>query len=162
MLRLTLFTLAIFVAGCTSPDSSDSPSPSIAGIWKLDSWRTLEDSGVWTEEFGSDPKGYFVYSENGFLSIHLMHESGAAVQNCKPEDFAGEAPENTFLVNPSCYVGYFGKYRLESDTTVVHLPEGGTILSYIETDQPRAYRLKGDSLWIEWSPETERLLLRME
>jgi hypothetical protein len=79
-----------------------------------------------------------------------------------PEDFGGEVAEDTFLINPSCYVGYFGKYRVESDSTVVHLPEGGTILSYIETEQPSAYKLRGDSLWIEWSPETERLLIRLE
>jgi len=67
-----------------------------------------------------------------------------------------------FLVAPECYVGYFGSYRIVNDSTVMHLPEGGTILSYIDTEQPRRFEVRGDSLWIERSDSVYRLLLRVD
>lgn len=62
---------------------------------------------------------------------------------------------------PRCYVGYFDTYRIENDSTVVHLPEGGTILSYIDTEQPRRFEILGYSLWIERSDSVYRRLLRV-
>lgn len=64
-----------------------------------------------------------------------------------------------FLVAPRCYVGYFGTYRIENDSTVVHLPEGGTVPSHIDTERPRRFEVRGDSLWIERSDSVYRLLL---
>jgi hypothetical protein len=48
----------------------------------------------------------------------------------------------------SSYFGYFGTYTITSDSTVVHRVMGGTIPSYIGTDQPRNYRIRGDTLSI--------------
>jgi len=119
---------------------------------------------VWQEDFGSDPSGIFVYGEGGHLSIQLMHEDGAGVEDCEPssqELDAGLAAEG-FLVLPWCYVGYFGSYRIEpGDSVVVHLPSGGTIRSYIGTEQPRGFEVRGDSLWIETSATVSHLLLRV-
>ena len=78
---------------------------------------------------------------------------------CDPDGFGGG--EEQFLVAPPCYVGYFGSYRIENDSTVVHLPSGGTILTYIDTERPRRFEVRGDSLWIERSESVHRLLLRV-
>jgi len=40
------------------------------------------------------------------------------------------------------YFGYFGTYTITSDTTVIHHVTGGTIPSYIGTDQHRNYRIR--------------------
>jgi hypothetical protein len=40
------------------------------------------------------------------------------------------------------YFGYFGSYTITSDTTVIHHVSGGTIPSYIGTDQRRWYRIR--------------------
>ncbi len=120
----------------------------------------MDSLGVWQEEFGSEPRGYFVYGSSGFLSIHLMHEDGAEVDGCT-EDSLGVVEDEEYLVIPRCYVVYFGSYRMEDDSTVVHLPDGGTILSYIGTEQPRRFEVAGDSLWIHKSESVHRLLLRV-
>jgi len=101
-----------------------------------------------------------VYGSSGFLSIHLMHEDGAKVTGCTDDAF-GVVEGEEYLVTPRCYAGYFGSYRIENDSTVVHRPEGGTILSYIDTEQPRRFEVRGDSLWIERSESVYRLLLRI-
>lgn len=154
-------TLAAFAIGCAEPAPPvAAPSP-LVGTWKLVEWRAMDSTGTWQYEFGAHPRGYFVYGPTGFLSIHLMHEDGPAVTNC-----GGDVPEyrgqGDFLVAPRCYVGYFGSYRVENDSTVVHLPLGGTILDIIGTEQPRRYEVHGDSLWIERSDSVYRLLLRVK
>jgi hypothetical protein len=88
-----------------------------------------------------------------------MHADGAEVTGC-----ADDSPENLgvwgLLVAPRCYVGYFGSYRIEDDSTVVRLPTGGTILSYNKTEQPRRFQVQGDSRWIERSGSVHRILVR--
>jgi lipocalin-like protein len=61
------------------------------------------------------------------------------------------------------YLGYFGTYTVASDSTVVHHVEGGTLPSYIGTDQLRVYRIRGDTLTIGGSRATWpcRILLRV-
>ncbi len=102
-----------------------------------------------------------MYGRSGFLSIQLMQEDGAGVEECAPAP-AEATGGVVFLVAPECYVGYFGSYRIVNDSTVMHLPEGGTILSYIDTEQPRRFEVRGDSLWIERSDSVYRLLLRVD
>ena len=133
------------------------------GTWKLEEWRARDSLGVWHRELGDAPRGYFVYGANGVRSIHLMHEDGAGVTGCGQDAVFGvQRVENEeFLVAPRCYAGYFGTYRIENDPTVVHLPEGGTVLRYIDTEQPRRFEIRGDSLWIERSDSVCRLLLRV-
>lgn len=162
MMRTSLFVaVSILVSGCSAPDPVEAPPHPLVGTWKLVEWREKDSLGVWQEEFGAEPRGYFVYGPSGFLSIQIMHEDGAEVTGCDaddlPEDLAGEG----FLVAPRCYVGYFGSYRIENDSTVVHLPTGGTILGYIGSEQPRRFDVRGDSLWIQRSDSVYRLLLRV-
>ena len=153
---LSLIALAV---GCAQPGPAmDESAHPLVGTWRLVEWTARDSSGVWQEEFGSDPRGVFIYGPTGSLSIHLMHEDGANVSDCGP----GPDQEEEFLVSPPCYVGYFGTYRIEDDSTVVHQPSGGTMLSYIGTEQPRRFEVRGDSLWIERSESVHHLLLRVQ
>ena len=159
-MRILSFLLLIILAvACGQPGpATDGSAHPLVGTWRLVEWRAQDSSGVWREEFGANPQGIFIYGPTGSLSIHLMHEDGANVTDCGP----GSDQQDEFLVSPPCYVGYFGSYRIETDSTVVHLPSGGTILSYIGTEQPRRFEVRGDSLWIERSESVERLLLRVQ
>lgn len=44
------------------------------------------------------------------------------------------------------HFGYFGTSVVTSDSTVVHHVRGGTIPSYVGTDQRRNFRFRGDTL----------------
>jgi len=161
-MRSFLFVSICLVAvACRAPEPTvEAPPHPLVGTWELVEWRAKDSVGVWQEEFGAEPRGYFVYGASGFLSIQLMHEDGAEVTGCT-DDVPEELAEGGLLVAPRCYVGYFGSYRIEDDSTVVHLPTGGTILSYIGTEQPRRFEVRGDSLWIERSDSVHRLLRRI-
>ena len=60
------------------------------------------------------------------------------------------------------YAAYIGAYRSENDSTVVHLPEGGTVLGSLGTEQPRGFAVRGDWLWVEPCETVHRLLLRVK
>ena len=102
-----------------------------------------------------------------FLNFHDPRHpadlGSAEVTGCTEQTAPGiqGVEDEAFLVNPQCYAGYFGSYRIENDSTVVHLPEGGTIPSYIGREQPRRLEVRGDSLRIERSASVYRLLLRV-
>jgi len=160
MRSVLLSAVSVLFVGCSAPVPTAEAEPQpLVGSWELLGWRARDSLGSWQEEFGIQPRGYFIYDPSGLLSIHLMHADGAEVTGCtddSPEDLG----EGGLLVAPRCYVGYFGSYRIEDDTTVVHLPTGGTIPSYIGTEQPRHFQMQGDSLWIERSGSVHRLLVR--
>ena len=125
------------LSGCNVPETPPDADHPLVGTWQLVEWRAQDGLGVWQEVFGTQPLGYFVYGASGHLSIHLMHEAGGAVSDCAP-------PSENNLVLPACYVGYFGTYRIEpGDSVVIHQPVGGTILSYIGTNQPRRFEVRG-------------------
>ena len=44
------------------------------------------------------------------------------------------------------YFGYFGSYTITSDSTVIHHVSGGTLPSYIGSDQRRYYRIRAGGL----------------
>lgn len=60
----------------------------------------------------------------------------------------------------SCF-GYFEPYAVTSDSTGVHHVRGGTIPSYVGTDQQRNFRFRGDTLSISADePWGSRALVR--
>jgi hypothetical protein len=154
--------LMVLVLAC-APETAPNQEPlhPLVGTWRLETWQAQDSLGVWKEEFGAAPRGYFVYGPTGFLSIHIMHTDGEKVTGCDSQDDLGGVEESDLLVVPQCYVGYFGSYRIDNDSTVVHYPTGGTIRSYIDSEQPRRFEVRGDSLWIQRSESVNRLLIRV-
>ena len=116
-------------------------------------------AGRLSEPLGPNPTGYFVYAPGGQLSIQVMRTPALhafAIDDDHPTD-----AERRLLFEG--YFGYFGTYTVFSDSTVVHRVEGGTVPSYIGVDQPRVYRIRGDTLTIGASRATWpcRVLLRV-
>ena len=127
---------------------------SIVGTWKLVRFVNVVD-GKEQHPFGQKPEGYFIYSPEGVLMIQIQHETPPETWKSLGGAFSGgETP---------WYIGYFGRYSVRPDeSVVVHEVEGGTVLRYIGTDQPRPFRLDGDRLVIGKAGEWERELVRVE
>lgn len=59
--------------------------------------------------------------------------------------------------------GYFGSYKVDWEKSIVtHYVKGGSLLWYIDTDQPRPFMLKGDTLIIGDNKTTRRVLLKAD
>ncbi len=120
--------------------------PALVGTWRIEAFCDVSARGDTTYALGRQPVGYFVYDAAGTLTIHAMRTppAGAFVRDSVPISGMRELRNS--------YFGYFGRYTITSDTTVVHHVQGGTIPEYIGTDQPRTYRIRGDTLSIGSPP----------
>jgi len=126
----------------------------IVGTWKLVRFENF-DEGISSHPFGEKPIGYFIYTHDGHVSVHIqtMEQPKEWASLKVPPDEGGPDP---------WYVGYFGRYSLNLEAgTVTHHVEGGTVLGYPGTDQERPFVLIGDRLIIGIEGEWERELHRV-
>jgi hypothetical protein len=98
----------------------------------------VDSAGKETYPLGFSPTGVFVYTPTGQLSLHAMRTP--PVPPFVAGDDAPTDAERRALLDG--YFGYFGSYTITSDTTVIHHVSGGTIPSYIGTEQRRWYRIR--------------------
>lgn len=136
------------------------PTKGIAGTWQLIEFADLDSaSNTWVHRYGKNPKGYFIYTAGGVLSINISNENPVKVS---------EAEGKKMNLNLYDYItknsfGYFGTYTAELDKgRVIHHVKGGTIPWYSDTEQPRQVQLKGDTLIIGDNVKTRRVLVRVE
>jgi hypothetical protein len=155
VIRLAII-LIIPLTALSVAANAQTPRPSLIGTWRVVEFCNVDTPGDTTYTLGRQPVGYFIYDPHGNLSIQAMRTpmSGAFAKDSVP--FSG------MLELRNSYFGYFGTYTITSDSTVVHHVTGGTIPSYIGTDQPRDYRIRGDTLSIGvGKPPSCRRLIRV-
>ena len=156
---LILFISILWIIGCTKPAESKH-STGIAGIWRVVEFADFDSTtNVWVDRYGKNPKGYFIYTPGGVLSINVSHEHPLKISEEEGEKYSVNV--NDFFTNNS--FGYFGTYTYTPDKgQVIHHVQGGTIPGYIDTDQPRQIEVKGDTAIIGDNINTRRVLLRVE
>ena len=141
MLRSVLTVVVALTLASASADAQQ-PTSRLIGTWRLIEFCNIDRPGDTTYSLGRRPIGYFMYDAAGNVSIQAMRAapSGAFTKDSIP--LRGRAEVRT------SYFGYFGTYTVTSDSTVVHHVRGGTVPTYIGTDQRRNFRFRGDTLSI--------------
>lgn len=114
----------------------------LLGTWRLVEFCNVDRPGDTTYALGRVPIGYFIYDGAGNVSVQMMRAVPAAAFTKDSVPLRGMAEVR------DSYVGYFGTYTVTSESTVVHHVRGGTIPSFIGTDQRRNFRFRGDTLSI--------------
>ena len=148
--RFSIITVLFLTIGGHGSNAAQE-APSIVGTWRLVEFTNYRD-GEPVKPFGEEPIGYFFYTENGYLSIQILKSPPPESLDDFRVDFR----------NQPSYVGYFGRYRVDRQrSVVVHQVEGGTVLDYIGTDQERPFRFEEDRLIIGVKGQWERALERV-
>lgn len=158
---LILSFLFIKSSPCQSVENSRNAKQDnkLAGTWRLIEFASLDSTGVWKYPFGKKPRGYFTYTKNFLVNINISSE--------EPLKIAADSIEN-YTVNLYDYLftyslGYFGTYSVDYETSILtHHVLGGSIPSYINTDQKRPFVLKGDTLIIGDIKNWKRVLVRAD
>ncbi len=125
--------------GAVVPDKSrDNP---LVGTWRLVRYADTPKGGEPIHVFGESPIGEFIFTEDGHMSVHIMHNPP------NPQDAVVDPDPEACI--PSWYCGYFGTYTVDSNQRywVTHV-RGGNIPGYIGTDQKRTFTIEGDKLVI--------------
>ncbi|MDB5277995.1 MAG: hypothetical protein JWR61_2950 [Ferruginibacter sp.] len=157
---LIIMSLAI---SCTHAPAEKqiASSSNLAGTWRLIEYTDFDTAtGKATHPYGEHPKGYFTYTKSGIVNLNISAEKPIIVS--ADSEYIKQFSLGVLLDN-AC--GYFGTYTIDTKNSVVtHHVEGGSVLSYIGTDQPRHFILKEDTLLIG-DPEFKigkRVLIREE
>lgn len=109
-------------------DEASGPPAALVGAWQLVSCTMVLADGSIDHPFGREPLGVILYTPDGWMSAHLI-DRGAAHD-----------------AGPSRCSSYFGPFSVsERDALVVHHVRGASD-ERIVGDQPRRYRIDGDTL----------------
>lgn len=157
-MRLLLMPVAIVLMMTIGPAAAKKPAAAakpLVGAWHLERYVDTPEKGPPVFAFGEHPVGLFVFTADGHVSIHIMRNPPTA-------ESTSADPDPDACV-PTWYCSYFGTYTVEPSGKrwVTHV-EGGNIPSFIGTDQPRAFSIKGDRLTISESYVAEGQTFRAE
>jgi hypothetical protein len=142
---LALISLGLVTS---APWGAEAPAPSssLVGTWRLIQYFDTDSRGNVSYPYGRKPIGYFVYDPTGHLSIQIMR-TPATPPFASGSDQSGTNREVRDAYDG--YMAYFGTYRIDqAKGVVIHVVEGSLRPSYTGTDQPRPFKLDGDTLII--------------
>ena len=117
----------------------------ILGTWKLVSYYRLDEDGEKVYPLGTDPSGFLMYTEDGYMSAQLMKQDRPdytleGLHNGTREEMA-EAAHG--------YHAYAGKYEIdEEDGSVYHHNEVSLIPNRLGDIQDRQIEFQGDMITI--------------
>ena len=115
----------------------------LIGLWKLQTWTLTDANNKVIHPFGSDALGVLIYTEGGYMSVHVMkkkyqlNQSGSALE---------ATPQEAQQILQS-YFSYCGKYSIDHKRQIVqHDIELMTTPNRIGTTVERHYQLKDSML----------------
>jgi hypothetical protein len=140
-------TLLLCLSAASAQAAAAAADPALVGTWRLLRFEDTDAKGQLSKPLGEHPAGYIVYDATGHLSVQLMQTPA------QPPFAPGAGGKGTDAEVRRAYTGYlayFGTYRVDAARHIVtHVIEGGLSPSNTGTEQPRAYRVTGDTLVLE-------------
>ena len=136
------------------PPYKEQPQP-LVGVWKLVRYADTPKGGEPIYAFGESPIGQFVFTNDGHMSVHIMHNP--------PNPQTAVVDPDPDACMPSWYCGYFGTYTVDyakNQWTTRVL--GGNVPTYVGTDQTRTFKLSKDRLVISGSYMVEGRSVTLE
>jgi Lipocalin-like domain len=150
VIALSVIGVGIMTSASFALAASDLASK-LVGTWRLIHFVDTDAGGKVRYRFGEKPMGYFVYDPTGHLSVQIMRMP-ATPPFASGVDNKGTDAEVRAAYDG--YVAYFGTYRVdEAKGVITHVVEGSLKPSYTGTDQPRPFKLEGDTLIIQGREE---------
>ena len=170
MKEILISILFILIVLCSSYGQNNSITTTIGhnateankivGTWRLIDYADLDTAtGKWKYPYGTHPRGYFTYTKSNIVNLNISSEVPLRIS---------EDSTKKYLINLEDYIshyslGYFGTYSIDMTNLVVtHHFKGGSIPYYIDSDQPRPFILKGDTLIIGDNKTWKRVLVKAD
>ena len=162
LFSMTLVVIVFFNAhGQNAGKGGNKPvANKLVGTWRLVEFADLDSAtGKWVFPYGEHPKGFFTFTKTGIVNLNLSSQTPLHIS----EDSTKKYKVNLSDYIESTALGYFGTYSIDWAKSVVtfHVT-GGTIPYYIDTDQPRPFIFKGDTVIIGDNKTWKRVLERAD
>jgi hypothetical protein len=113
------------------------------GTWRLLDYSFLHDDGVVERPWGTDVRGYLLYSAEGYMSGNLSparHKRGISER-------AGAGATR----RSRRYIAYTGRYTVEG-SKVIHHVEASLFPNWVGRSEIRFYSFEGDRLILRTGP----------
>src|SRR5271163_1878557 len=114
------------------------------GTWRLIDYSFVHDDGIVEKPWGTDVRGYLLYSAEGYMSGNLgpaRHRQGV-IERITP---AARPRRNRR------YIAYTGRFTVEGDT-ITHQVEASLFPLWVGRSEVRYYSFKGDTLTLRTVP----------
>jgi hypothetical protein len=160
MRKLLNIVICIHLLISLTNAQTKKPAEGIVGTWRLVEFADFDSvTNTWIYRYGKPPKGYFIYTPGGILSINVSNENFINLT----EEEAKKYNVNFYDFFSTKAFAYFGTYTFEPEKgRVIHHVKGGSIPWYTDTEQPRQIQLKGDTAVIGDNKRTRRVLVRVD
>lgn len=141
-------------------DKNEVPTNKLVGTWQLIEYSDLDSiTGEWKYKYGKNPKGYFTYTKTNIVNLNITTETPFKFSM----DSAKHVQMNYYEMIQKNSLGYFGTYTVDWEKSIVtHHVNGGSLPWYIDTDQPRPFTIKGDTVIIGDNKTWRRVLVRAD
>lgn len=128
------------------------PEHPLVGTWRLVSYTIINEEGIKiAEPLGPTPQGLLIYTENGFMSGHLMSANRSLSRSDLPHKASSEEKVLAF----DTYIGYCGTYELQ-ENNVIHHVTTSFFPNWVGTDLLRAMQLDRNLLTLTAPPVTSK------
>jgi len=116
------------------------PNPLI-GMWILVKYVDTPENSEPVFSYGREPIGHFIFTADGHVAFSVMRN---------PPNIADPTPDlDPDACIPVWYCAYFGTYEVDVRTGVwVTHVQGSNSPGFLNTDQPRHFKISGDTLVI--------------
>ncbi|HEY9692724.1 MAG TPA: lipocalin-like domain-containing protein [Oculatellaceae cyanobacterium] len=120
----------------------------LLGSWKLISLQIQMDNGKVDYPFGEDAIGYTIYTDNGYVSFHVMNANRPKYTN----EYEPDPEEVVASVDTS--MSYWGKYEIVADK-VISYPEVSSYPNFVGTTVERFFSELTETTMSIISPDWE-------
>ena len=121
------------------------------GVWRLVSYVFIDAGGTVSYPFGMEPRGYIVYTADGYMSVNMMPSGRPNFRTA--ELLGGSTEEKARAVDT--FLSYCGTYDVQGDQ-VIHHVEVSLLPNWSDGDQRRFYQLDGRRLTLSTAPQLLR------
>jgi hypothetical protein len=123
------------------------------GTWRLLDYSFIHEDGVIEHPWGTDVRGYLLYSAEGYMSGNLSPANDWASRRARLT--AALKAHDVRLAGRAAgrrdYIAYTGRYTVEGDT-ITHHVEASLFSNWVGRPEVRYYNFEGDTLTLRTGP----------
>jgi hypothetical protein len=119
----------------------------LVGTWRLISWENRTADGRISYPVGTDPLGYIIYSEDGYMFVAIMRPNR---RRFRAGDLLRGTPEEKVHAAET-YVSYCGTYDFSGEA-VIHHVELSLFPNWVGVDQERLVEVRANRLTLSTRP----------
>jgi hypothetical protein len=126
------------------------------GTWRLLDYCFIHEDGLVEHPWGSEVRGYLLYSAEGFMSGNLSpardwkYRRARLAAGLRPHDSAGPL-RMARRAGRRDYIAYTGRFSVEGET-VTHHVEVSLFPNWVGRPEVRHYSFQGDNLTLRTGP----------